>query len=103
MTTTAANTTYPPAIVATAEAAPERHGTCSVYFRINDTLYAARCMRTAAGKLWRLRKPDGQSYDVHRGAHGLECTCWDWIAIWANRAGDGCKHCKALQTAGLLD
>ncbi len=92
----------PPAIVQPAEHI-ERHGTCAVYLRINGLVYAAKCMRTTAGKVWRLRKPDGQSYDVYRGRDGLSCECWDWIAVWANREGEGCKHCRALKAAGLLD
>jgi hypothetical protein len=93
--------TTPPAIVSPAVAPAS--GVVAVYLKINGKLYAARCMRTPAGKAFRLRKPDGETYDVHHGAHGLECTCWDWVARWANRDGGGCKHCKALKAAGLLD
>jgi hypothetical protein len=87
----------PPAIVEPVS------GTVSVYLKINGQFYAAKCMRTPAGKTFRLRRPDGQTYDVHHGAHGLECTCWDFIYRWANRDGKGCKHCAALRAAGLLD
>ena len=85
-------TANPPAIVAPAP------GTVAVYLKINGELYAARCMRrTPAGKAFRLRKPDGESYDIHPDAHGLECTRWDWIARWANRESEGCKHCRAAE------
>lgn len=93
----------PPAIVRPAEAPPERHGVCTVFLKINVTFYAVKCMRTPEGKVWRLRKPDGQTYDVHRGRSGFECTCWDFIYRWANRDSAGCKHCRALSAAGLLD
>lgn len=87
----------PPAIVEPVS------GTVAVYLKINDQFYAAKCMRTPVGKTFRVRRPDGQTYDVHHGSHGLECTCWDFIYRWANRDGKGCKHCAALKAAGLLD
>ena len=82
---------------------PVRSGVVAVYLRINGIYYAARCMRTAEGKVWRLRKSNGQAYDVCRGRDGLQCDCWDWVAVWANREGEGCKHCRALKAAGLFD
>lgn len=99
---TAANMN-PPALVQPAESAPERHGVCSIFVWINGKFYSARCMRTPEGKVWRLRKPDGQAYDVYRGRDGMQCDCWDFVYRWANREGDGCKHCRALRAAGLLD
>jgi hypothetical protein len=57
----------------------------------------------AAGKAYRLRKPDGTAYDVAATGYGLTCDCPDFIFHRDGLDPDGCKHIKAMVAYGLLD
>jgi len=57
----------------------------------------ARPDPSVASPAFRLTKPDGTQYTVHRDRHGIGCTCQD--ATYRQRM---CKHGKALVAVGLI-
>lgn len=51
-----------------------------------------------AAAAFRLRKADGETYDVRQSPAGwCDCECKGFL-----RWGKPCKHIKALETAGLV-
>lgn len=52
-------------------------------------------------RAWRLRKGDGESYDVSVTEYGFGCTCPDQT-FRRDNAPQPCKHCLALQEVGLI-
>ena len=82
------------------------HGTCRLTLTINEAAYAVKpvpCDPTAALKCYELRKADGERYHVSRHAHGIECTCPDFIFRRDGLTAEPCKHGAALIALGLLD
>lgn len=81
-------------------------GTCRLFLRISGVVYAlCRIDPTPSAVLegWRLRKPDGTTYDVGRTAHGCTCDCPDFEFRRAGWEPEGCKHIKALKAVGLIE
>src|SRR4051794_6998401 len=56
-------------------------------------------------RAWRLVKKgaDGNVYDVAERVDCVECTCPDFEVRRRGLDAAGCKHCKALRVAGLID
>jgi hypothetical protein len=53
-------------------------------------------------KAFRLRKPDGTTYDVHVDQHGAHCTCASHEFKHEGIDGLGCKHIRSMRAWGLL-
>jgi hypothetical protein len=58
---------------------------------------------SAAIKAFRLRKEDGNVYDVALTTHGLQCDCPDFLFHRDGLDAAGCKQIKSLVACGLLD
>lgn len=56
----------------------------------------------AVAAAWRLRKSDGEVYDVHIDRHGCHCTCPDHVYRREGRTAEPCKHAAALIAWRLL-
>ena len=77
--------------------------TCRLTLSIRGTDYALRPVPSEDGRAWRLRKPDGTTYDVAETRWGPVCDCPD--ATWRREGLDpaGCKHVRALRALGLIN
>jgi hypothetical protein len=80
----------------------------SLALSINHTVYTVEPIRSEDPDIiraWRLSKrgADGAVYDVALTVHGYSCDCPDFIGRRDGIDPAGCKHCRALTTAGLLD
>lgn len=81
------------------------HGVARLTLTINGTSYSVRPTApdpSAASRAFRLRKADGECYDVAMTAHGPECSCPDWIFSRDGIDPNGCKHIRAAAACGLL-
>jgi hypothetical protein len=57
----------------------------------------------APQKAYRLKKPDGESYDVLLNEEGqYSCECLGFLRHGMCRDGRGCKHIRCLVAAGML-
>ena len=78
---------------------------CRLTLAINGTAYAVLPLRPCpdvAIQAVRLTKDDGTRYDAARTAHGLECSCPDFVFRRDGKDPRGCKHLRALTACGLL-
>jgi hypothetical protein len=79
---------------------------CRLTMEINGVDYRVEptpARAFAAGKSYRLRKPDGTTYDVALTDFGLTCDCPDFIFHRDGLDPGGCKHIKAMVAYGLLN
>jgi hypothetical protein len=57
----------------------------------------------APQKAYRLKKPDGETYDVLLNEEGqYSCECLGFLRHGMCRDGRGCKHIRCLVAAGML-
>lgn len=80
-------------------------GTCRLFIRIDGVCYGLTKVdsRPSAVEVgWRLRKANGDCYDVARTESGYTCDCPDFAFRRDGIDPDGCKHVKALRVVGLL-
>src|SRR4051812_39233879 len=74
---------------------------------IGPTSYAVRPVSfdrdAGITKLIRLRKADGTTYHVSQHPHGTECDCPDFVYRREGKDPRGCRHCRALVAAGVLE
>ena len=82
------------------------HGTARLSLAINGVCYAVRFLPVDPGagvsRLVRLRKADGESYDLSAHPHGHECTCPDYEFSRRGTGNGPCKHIAAARAVGLL-
>ncbi|SRR5579883_3672025 len=80
-------------------------GTTTLTLGINGAAYQVLRLHPhpeVAALAFRLRKQDGESYDVALTAHGAECSCPDFTFHRDGKDPSGCKHVKALRAWSLL-
>lgn len=82
-----------------------RAGSCSLALTINGTPYDLVVHQAEAegvGRVFRLAKANGESYDVSEHADECLCTCPDFESRRRGLDALGCKHIRSLRALGLM-
>jgi hypothetical protein len=82
-----------------------RTNSSSLVLLIGATPYVVQslpCQPEGDGRVFRLLKGDGATYDLVETRHGPACDCPDFIFRRDGIDPNGCKHVQALVRHGLM-